>query len=66
MLLIIICFKYDINECNESKLNWSKANYEQIKSHLSNLDWTLLLNAYNIKDNWNIFRDVLDKTGKTF
>ena len=52
-------------ECNESKLNWSKANYEQMKNDLSNLDWTLLLNADNIEANWNVFKDALDKTVKT-
>ena len=65
MLLINTCFKYDINECNESKLNWSKADYEQMKNDLSNLDWTLLLNADNIEANWNVFKDALDKTVKT-
>ena len=64
MLLIHSCVDFLVNENNEVKLDWSKANYDEMKNNLLNKNWLNVLNSDNIESNWQSFKSVINEVIK--
>ena len=64
MLLVNTCVDFNVNECNSKQYNWRKADYDQMKIELINVDWSNLLAADNIEENWETFKNIIDNTVK--
>ena len=65
MLLIHTCIDFWCAGTNEVKLNWAKANYDQMKNELATKDWTNILTCQNIENDWNCFKNIVNDVIKT-
>ena len=60
MLLIHSCVDFLVNDSNEIKLAWSKANYDEMKNNLTEKNWSNVLSSDNIESNWQSFKSVIN------
>ena len=60
MILINTCFDFVNSESNEIKLNWSKANIDDLKNEIVSVDWPLFLSNNDIEVDWNNFKQKLN------
>ena len=60
MILIRTCFDFVSTNNNDVKLNWSRANYSELKDEIANVDWPNLLSNDDVNLNWANFKQKLN------
>ncbi len=64
MLELTIEAGYSLEVTEAEKLNWQRADFQEIRKDLDQVDWGVEMGGLNVEECWDMFRDILDESVK--